>query len=209
MPGPPEFRPGRSAAAAGGAPAEALNAAAGVHELLAARVEGMAVRADLDVQLRLRGTRPELVAAGAADVRGDVLGMNVCLHCLYESSRRLPNLRANHARRRLHHVLGRPKPAGGGCLARTSATQSSTGSVPSMSRASAEVTGASTPASSMARASSGTVSSASTAWPTRSGISAAGTPCARSSPALRLRDRGASAVATRSPVPARPTNVRA
>src|SRR5215210_1855098 len=77
--------------------AEALDAPAGVHELLTARVEGMAVRADLDMQLRLRGTRPELVAAGAADVRGDVLGMNVCLHCLYESSRRFPKVRANQA----------------------------------------------------------------------------------------------------------------
>ena len=38
----------------------------------------------------------------------------------------------------------------------------------------------------------------------RSGISAAGTPSASSSPARRLRDCGASAVATRSPVPARP-----
>ena len=34
-------------------------------------------------------------------------------------------------------------------------------------------------------------------------------PAPSSSPALRLRDVGASAVATRSPVPARPTNVRA
>ena len=65
------------------------------------------------------------------------------------------------------------------------------------------------PARSIACASSGTVSSASTAWPIRSGISSAGTPSASSSPALRLREVGASAVATRSPVPARPTNVRA
>src|SRR5215207_3252096 len=73
------------------AAAEALDAPAGVHELLTARVERMAVRADLDMQLRLRGTGPELVAAGAADVRGAVLRMNVCLHCPYESSRRLLN----------------------------------------------------------------------------------------------------------------------
>ena len=38
----------------------------------------------------------------------------------------------------------------------------------------------------------------------RAGISAVGTPCASSSPARRLRLCGASAVATRSPVPARP-----
>ena len=39
-----------------------------------------------------------------------------------------------------------------------------------------------------ARPSSGTRSSDSTAWPIRSGISAAGTPCASSSPARRLRE---------------------
>src|SRR6185436_6416743 len=200
---------GLAPARTGCAAAEALDAPTGVHELLTARVEGMAVRADLDVQLRLRGPRPELVAAGAANMRGDVLGMNVCLHCSYKSSHRPPKRRRNQPRSRVHQVLGRPKRAGGGCLARTSATQSSTGRVPSISRASAEVTGASTPARSIACASTGTVSSASTAWPTRSGISAAGTPSASSSPALRFRDIGASAVATRSPVPARPTNVRA
>ena len=48
------------------------------------------------------------------------------------------------------------------------------------------------------------MSSASTAWPIRAGISAAGTPSASSSPARRLRLCGASAVATRSPVPASP-----
>src|SRR5215210_6751565 len=145
--------------------AEALDAPAGVHELLTARVEGMAVRADLDMQLRLGGAGPELVAARAADVCGAVLGVNVCLHCSCESSRRPPNLRANQARSRVHQVLGRPKRAGGGCFALTCAAQSSTGSVPSMSRASADVTGASTPARSTACARIGTVSSASTAWP--------------------------------------------
>src|ERR671934_2053116 len=42
---------------------EALDAAAGVDELLLARVEGMACRADLDVQLGLRRPGHELVAA--------------------------------------------------------------------------------------------------------------------------------------------------
>src|SRR5262245_30852433 len=42
--------------------AEALDATAGVHELLTARVEGVTVRADLDMQLRLGGAGPELVA---------------------------------------------------------------------------------------------------------------------------------------------------
>src|SRR5215212_4764081 len=80
MPGPPEFRPGPSAAAAGGAPAEALDAAAGVHELLLARVERVAVRADLDVDLRLRRAGHELVATRASHVRINVVGMDLGLH---------------------------------------------------------------------------------------------------------------------------------
>jgi hypothetical protein len=59
---------------------EALDAAARIHELLLARVKGVALRADLDVQLRLRGACLELVTAGAANGRDDVLGMNVSLH---------------------------------------------------------------------------------------------------------------------------------
>src|SRR5215213_8986275 len=60
---------------------EALDPAAGVHQLLLARVERVAVRADLDVQLGLRRARRELVAAGAANVRDDVLGMDAGFHC--------------------------------------------------------------------------------------------------------------------------------
>src|SRR5258708_7881389 len=59
---------------------EALDAAAGVHQLLLARVERVAVRADLDVQLSLRGARDERVPARAVHVREDVLGMDVGLH---------------------------------------------------------------------------------------------------------------------------------
>ena len=66
------------------------------------------------------------------------------------------------------------------------------------------MTGDSTPARPSALANRGTDSSDSTACPTRAEISALGTPWASSSPARRLRDWGASAVATRSPVPARP-----
>ena len=55
---------------------EALDAAAGVDELLPARVERVAVGADLDVDLGLGRARRELVAAGAADVGLDVLGMD-------------------------------------------------------------------------------------------------------------------------------------
>src|ERR1041384_8039036 len=63
------------------APLEALDPAAGVHQLLLARVERVAVRADIDVELGLRRTRGELVAAGAANVRDDVLGMDAGFHC--------------------------------------------------------------------------------------------------------------------------------
>jgi hypothetical protein len=59
---------------------EALYPAARVDELLLPRVERVAVRADLDVQLGLRGTRLKLVAAGAANDGGDVLRMNAGLH---------------------------------------------------------------------------------------------------------------------------------
>src|SRR3954465_3278462 len=59
---------------------EALDPTAGIHELLLARIERVALRADLDVQLLLGGARRELVPAGAGDVSEDVLGMNLCLH---------------------------------------------------------------------------------------------------------------------------------
>src|SRR4051812_41906933 len=53
--------------ALGGATLEALDPAAGVDELLLARVERVAVRADLDVHVALGGTRFEHVPARAAD----------------------------------------------------------------------------------------------------------------------------------------------
>ena len=91
---------------------------------------------------------------------------------------------------------------------RTSSTQSSSGSVPSISRASAEVIGALSPRCSIARASRGR--SRTPRSPGRSGRGSP--PTARPGPAARRRcgcaTAGASAVATRSPVPARPTNVR-
>src|SRR5439155_22469426 len=61
---------------------EALDSATGVDELLLARVEGMARRADLDVQLGLRRPGDELVAARAANGRKDVIGMNLSFHRL-------------------------------------------------------------------------------------------------------------------------------
>src|SRR5918999_5938419 len=154
----PELR--RQALAAAGArrtAAEALHAAAGVDQLLAARVERVAVRADLDVQLRLGGARPELVAARAAHVRRSVLGVDLGLHRPSDSSDRPRNARLNHALKRIHHVRGRLKRAGGGCFARTMAIQSSSGIEPSIRWASADTTGASSPARSSAWASSRTV----------------------------------------------------
>jgi hypothetical protein len=60
--------------ALGGATLEALDATAGVDELLLARVERVAVGADLDVHVALGRARGELVAARAANVRLDVSG---------------------------------------------------------------------------------------------------------------------------------------
>src|SRR5439155_11627165 len=59
---------------------EALDASARVDQLLLARVERVAVGADLDVELGLRGTRLERVPAGARNGREDVFGMNLRLH---------------------------------------------------------------------------------------------------------------------------------
>src|SRR2546423_5165864 len=78
-----EFRRALAAAGAAGARLAALEplySAAGIDQLLAARVERVAVGADLDVELGLGRTRGELVAACTADVRLDVLGMDAGLH---------------------------------------------------------------------------------------------------------------------------------
>src|SRR6185295_12312364 len=58
---------------------EALDPAAGVDQLLLARVERVAVAADLHLDLRLGGAGGELRAARAPHVGLDVLGMDVCL----------------------------------------------------------------------------------------------------------------------------------
>src|SRR5271163_611365 len=57
---------GGALAAAGDATLEALDAPAGVDQLLAPRIERVAVRADLDAQLWLGGAGLEFVAARAA-----------------------------------------------------------------------------------------------------------------------------------------------
>src|ERR1700682_3301320 len=59
---------------------EALHPASGVHELLLARVEGVALRADLDLQLRLCRLGLKRVPARAPDIRQHVVGMDPGLH---------------------------------------------------------------------------------------------------------------------------------
>ena len=70
------------APALGDAPLEALDATAGVDQLLPAGVERVAGGADLDVDLGLGRAGHELVAARAAYVSVDVLGMDIGLHGL-------------------------------------------------------------------------------------------------------------------------------
>src|SRR6266508_1583259 len=72
---------------AAGAPAgllqpalEPLHASAGVHELLLARVERVALGADLDVEIALGRARLEGVPARAGHRGENVLGMSVGLH---------------------------------------------------------------------------------------------------------------------------------
>src|SRR5207248_2694927 len=64
---------------------EPVDAPAGVHELLLARVEGMALGAELDVQVALGRSRGEGVAAGAAHLGHDVVRMDVGLHRVSQS----------------------------------------------------------------------------------------------------------------------------
>ena len=60
--------------------AEAIDAAGRVHELLRARVERVAVRAHVDLEVAARRPGHEGVAAGAAHRRGRVIGMNAFFH---------------------------------------------------------------------------------------------------------------------------------
>jgi hypothetical protein len=59
---------------------ETFHTAARVHELLLARVERVALGADLDVELGLRGPCLELVAARATNRGKDIVRMDVGLH---------------------------------------------------------------------------------------------------------------------------------
>src|SRR3954464_5765651 len=74
----------RSAGGSALAPAvpalELLDAAARVHQLLLAGVEGVALAAQLDTEVGLRRPGGERVATRALDRRLDVLGVDVSLH---------------------------------------------------------------------------------------------------------------------------------
>src|SRR5690349_13420133 len=61
---------------------ELVDAALGIDQLLLARVEWVAVGADLDPDLRLDRQRLELVPARAAHRRGRVFRMDAFLHVL-------------------------------------------------------------------------------------------------------------------------------
>jgi hypothetical protein len=64
----------------GGATLEPLDAATGVDQLLLARVKGVALGAELDMQIALGRPRVELVAARAVHVGKRVFGVDCCLH---------------------------------------------------------------------------------------------------------------------------------
>jgi hypothetical protein len=76
------------AAALGHSPLEALDATAGVDQLLPAGIERMAGGTDLNVDFGLGRAGRELVAAGAADVSFYILGMYTGLHGVIECSGR-------------------------------------------------------------------------------------------------------------------------
>ena len=59
---------------------EAIHASAGVHQLLTAGVERMALGADFDLELALNGTALESLAASAANDALTVCGMDILLH---------------------------------------------------------------------------------------------------------------------------------
>ena len=60
-----------------------LNAALGIHNSLLARIEGVAVTADLYSQDRFGAARFEYVAAGAGYRRFHKLRMNICFHSYF------------------------------------------------------------------------------------------------------------------------------
>ena len=62
---------------------EAIHTAAGIDELLLAGVEGVALRADLDGDVLLGGSGLDDLAAGAADGRALVIGMDSFFHVVH------------------------------------------------------------------------------------------------------------------------------
>ena len=62
---------------------ELVHAAAGVDQLLLAGVEGVALRADLDGDVLLGGSGLDDLAAGAADGRALVIGMDSFFHVVH------------------------------------------------------------------------------------------------------------------------------
>ena len=84
---------------------EALDAAGGVNELLLAGEEGVAVRANFHFQhvALNRGTRGEIVAAGAVHRDGMIVGMNTGFHetpfCRVRSARLLDRVGGLQPRR--------------------------------------------------------------------------------------------------------------
>src|SRR5438874_2692061 len=69
---------------------EALDAPGRIDEFLLAREEGMALRADIDADLRLRAAGGECVAAGTVHLANLVFGMDLGFH---ESSCDPPDVR--------------------------------------------------------------------------------------------------------------------
>ena len=64
---------------------EAINTSASVNQLLLAGIERMALGADINLHLFLRGTGLECFTAYAANDAFAVLGMDVFLHCCFTS----------------------------------------------------------------------------------------------------------------------------
>lgn len=62
---------------------EAINASTGVNQLLLTGVEGMALAAYFDTDLRTSRTGLDNVAAGAGDGAIHIVGMDTCLHCVH------------------------------------------------------------------------------------------------------------------------------
>ena len=80
------MRLARTTCAPGLTATESLDSATGVHQLLLARVERVAVRADLDVDICLRGASRELVPTRAAHVSLYVFRVDLGLHLVVQDS---------------------------------------------------------------------------------------------------------------------------